>query len=98
MRAYTQGVDSSLDEEHEVDIFISNLKYALFVNRESVYDRRDPNTKIKYHRQLLVQTIDTLLKQPHSPSLLDNFSKLPLTVGNVLSSDFEYPYSVSSNR
>jgi hypothetical protein len=60
MRAYTQGVDSSLDAEHEIDIFLSNLKHALFVTRESVMtDVIQPKRS---------RTIDSSLSKPSTRS------------------------------
>ncbi|KAG7369941.1 hypothetical protein IV203_027687 [Nitzschia inconspicua] len=68
LRAFTQHIDSSLDKPHELDIFISNHRYSTFLGAEYAVACRDPGALLKFQHHQLVQTIDTLLKLPHSPA------------------------------
>lgn len=68
LRAYICNIDSSLDNESELDIFINNCKHGQYLNRVTRDERRISSLKHKYTGQQLVETLDKYLMAPDSPT------------------------------
>lgn len=75
LRAYIRGTDTTLNDSGELDIVISNAKYADYINRVSRDERRIASKAHKYQGAQLLETLQKILNQPDSPALKDNKSK-----------------------
>jgi hypothetical protein len=64
LRAYIQDTDTDLDHPTEVDIFISHLKHADFVNRVTCEERRHAHLAHKHRGSQLIETIMKYLMAP----------------------------------
>ena len=70
LRAFIQDTRTSLDDSTEIDIFISNLRHADFVNRVSTRaERRDPTLAHRYVGPQLLETLTRFLMSPDSPAM-----------------------------
>ena len=67
LRAFITDVTSSLDNEHELDIFINNAKFHEFLNRVTRDERRLTSLAHKYRGTQLVETLEAYLAAPDSP-------------------------------
>ena len=69
LRAFISDIDSSLDESHELDIFINGTKYNIFLNRVTRDERKLVSLRHKYTSAQIVETLETYLNEPDSPML-----------------------------
>ena len=69
LRAFIQDTRTSLDDATEIDIFISNLRHADFINRVTRAERRDPTLAHQYVGPQLLETLTRFLMSPDSPAM-----------------------------
>ena len=71
LRAYIMDVDSDLDSEAELDIFINNCKHGVYLNRLTRDARRIASEKYKFQGEQLVETLTKCLLNPDSPAIIE---------------------------
>lgn len=57
MRALISNIDSSLNNSAEIDVFINNAKYSVFLNRVTRYEQKITARAYKYTDAQLVETL-----------------------------------------
>ena len=67
LRAIISDVRSSLDDPNEIDIFLANSKYSMFLNRVTRDERKLTSFKHKYTEAQIVETCERYLTQADSP-------------------------------
>ena len=75
LRAYIRNDASSLDHEHEKDVFMVNTKYSDYLLRVTRDERRQASYTYKYTRRQIIETLDTKLRAPDSPFMKASQSK-----------------------
>ena len=74
LRAYITNHDSSLEHDHEVDLFISNTKYHEYLARCTRDERRSAAHRDRYRGPQLVETLEKFLAAQDSPALLPSYT------------------------
>ena len=67
LRAVVSNIDASLDQTHEMDLFITGCKYGKFLNRVTRDERKVDSLAYKYTSDQIVETLETFLTQADSP-------------------------------
>ena len=68
LRAFINNIDSSLDDDSELDIFIANSAHPRYLNRVTRDERRQSSLQHKYRGDQLLETIQKHLTAPDSPA------------------------------
>ena len=72
LRAYITNHDSSLEHDHEVDLFISNTKHHEYLARCTRDERRSAAHRHRYRGPQLVETLEKFLAEEDSPARLSS--------------------------
>ena len=66
LRAFISDIDASLDQSHELDVFINGTKYNVFLNRVTRDERKVATLRHKYTSAQIVETLETYLASRNS--------------------------------
>ena len=69
LRANLRDIESSLDDPHELEIFIHGALYSDFLDRNTREERSLPSQAHKYKGDQLIETLERILMAPNSPRL-----------------------------
>ena len=67
LRAFVFNIDSSLDDKHELDIFINRTRFNEFLNRVTREERTQASLRYKYSSSQICETLEKFLNAPDSP-------------------------------
>jgi hypothetical protein len=70
LRAFISNQAASLDEAHELDIFIKNATHGTYLNRVTRDERKLTSLAHKYRGNQVIETLETFLQAPDSPTML----------------------------
>ena len=70
LRAFISNQAASLDEAHELDIFIKNATHGTYLNRVTRDERKLTSLAHKYKGNQVIETLETFLQAPDSPTML----------------------------
>ena len=70
LRAFVQNINVGLDDASTMDIFISNLQHAGYINRVYMQQSVDPANAHRWKEDRIVETIERWLARPGSPALI----------------------------
>ena len=68
LRAFISDIDSSFDDTSNIDVFISGTTHQEFLNRCTRDERRSAANAHKYTAAQIVETLETYLMEPDSPT------------------------------
>ena len=69
LRAFIANSTSTLNDKHELDIFIGNAAHSDYLNRVTRDERRVRTLRHRYEGPQLVETLQRFLQAPDSPAL-----------------------------
>ena len=69
LRAFISNQKASLDDPHELDIFITNATHGTFLNKVTREERKTPSLAHKYKGNQILETLAMFLKAPDSPAV-----------------------------
>lgn len=98
LRAFIANSTSTLDDTHDLDIFINNAKHSDYLNRVTRDERRQAVMEHKYKGQQLVETLTKFLMASDSPARTKEVSSRitsPITTSRTASPS-TVPYKSSS--
>jgi len=72
MRAYIANIDTSLADKNELDLFINGTRYSAYLNRVTREERTQSTLQHRYAPGQIVETLESFLMQPDSPTMLDD--------------------------
>jgi len=68
LRAFISDIDSSLDNDSEMDIFINRAQHGVWLNSVTRKDRQEADAADRYNSGQIVETLSGFLTLPDSPS------------------------------
>ena len=67
LRAHLRDIDSSLDDEHELELFLDGATYSDYLIRVTREERSLPSQAYRYKGDQLIETLERKLMAPDSP-------------------------------